>query len=595
VRAFARPRLCAPEHRRSLVPSAGMPPRTPVLIVGAGPTGLTLAIELQRRGVAHRIIERDLEPHTQSRATDIQARSLEVFDDIGIIDEALAAGQRRRSATIRSDGRLLVRLDFGDADTPYPCALGLAQHDTQAILEARLEALGGRVERGVRLACFEQDDDAEGVAATLLYADGRWDEPRFDWLVGCDGARSGVRRSLAIEFDGSTFAESFFLFDADLDTPWPNDELLLVATPQGMAVIGPLAPGRVRVMGDLDPDACGELDDATCLAIVRARMGPEVAVAKLGWRALFRVNTRMAARYRKGRALLAGDAAHIHSPITGHGMNTGIQDAYNLGWKLALVCQGRADPRLLDSYEAERLPIAETLLAKTDVQTRLLLSRNRIAHGALAALGQLAFRLDAAQRRILASAVELDVCYPGSPIVSEQRGGLLEASLLPDRESEDPCVRDYFSFSAAPGPGDRAPDLALGDPAWAGQRVFDLLRGVEHTLFLFDGLAPTEDGYVNLRSIAEAVEVRWPGLVRTYVIVRGATKPAQLGCDRGLVFDADEALHRRYGATAECLYLVRPDGYVGFRSQPASFSGLEGYMQTLLGRAGAGHARAGIG
>ena len=564
--------------------------RTSVLIVGAGPTGLTLAIELQRRGVAYRIVERDLERHTQSRATDVQARTLEVFDDLGVVDEALATGQRRKSATIRPDGRLLVRLDFAEADTPYPCALGLSQHQTQAILERRLEALGGRVERGVRLACFEQDED--GVAATLLYPDGRWDEPRFDWLVGCDGARSSVRKALGIGFEGSTFAESFFLVDVDLATPWPNDELHLVATTQGMAVIGPLAPGRVRVMGDLDPSFAGEvdeLDDAACVELVRGRMGPEVEVAALGWRAIFRVNTRMAERYRKGRALLAGDAAHIHSPITGHGMNTGIQDAYNLGWKLALVASGRADAGLLDSYAAERMPIARTLLGKTDIQTRLMLSRNRVAHGAMAALGQLAFRLDAAQQRILASAVELDVRYPDSPIVAEQRGSLLRTPILPDRESETASVLDHLSFSSGPGPGERAPDLELARPAGEHRRVFDLIRGVEHTLLLFDGMAVTADGYANLASIARAVEARWHGLIRVHVIVHGDARPAELGWgdehDGGLVFDADEALHRRYGATAECLYLIRPDGYVGFRAQPASLAGIEDYLDALLGRA----------
>lgn len=559
-----------------LVASPPMPISTAtVLIVGAGPTGLTLAIELERRGVPYRIIERDLERHEQSRATDIQARTLEIFHDLEVIDQALANGQRRVGATIRADGRLLARLEFGEADTPYACALGLAQHETQRILEDRLIELGGRVERGVRVADLQQT--ADEVTATLLYADQRWDEQRFAWVVGCDGARSAVRRSLNVSFAGSTFAESYFLVDVDLASPWPTDELLLVATAHGLGVIGPMGRGRVRVMGDLDPEFAGELDDGVCDELIRGRLGQDVAIAGLGWRATFRVHTRMVERYRDGRVFLCGDAAHIHSPITGHGMNTGIQDAYNLGWKLALVEQGEAAASLLDSYQAERHPIAAALLAKTDFQTRMLSSRNRVVHGALAALGQLAFRLDAAQQRILSSAVELDVTYPDSPIVDEQRGSVFSASFMRHPDDEEPSFADYRSFSAGPKPGERAPDLSFGDV-----RVFDLIRGIHHNLILFDGLALTDGGYNNLADIAREAEARWPTLIRVHVIVLGSQLPASLDWVGSRVLDPDQQLHRRYGATAECLYLIRPDGYVGFRAQPATFAGIERYMTRLL-------------
>jgi len=546
-----------------------------VLIVGAGPTGLALAIELQRRGISHRLIERDVERHQQSRATDIQPRTLEVFQDMGVVDAFLAAGQRRTSASIRPDGRLLVRIVYADADTPFNFALGLVQHETQRLLEDRLEALGGRVERGVRLAHLHQTRDS--VSTTLLYADQRWEELSFRWAIGCDGARSMVRRSMGIPFDGSTFEESFFLADIDLGSEFADDEVVLISSPRGMAVVLPLGPGRLRVIGDLDPGFEDALDDATCVALIQGRLGDDVKITNVGWRSTFSINTRMVSQYRKGRVLLCGDAAHIHSPITGHGMNCGIQDAYNLGWKLALVEGGQAHEQLVDSYHAERHPIAKTLLAETDIQTSLMLSRNRIAHGAMAALGQLAFSLDALHRRFLATCVELDVAYAGSPIVGELRGSLFTSPLLRNSEFEGPSVADHRSFSAGPGPGVRAPDLTLGHTS-----VFELLSGVEHTLLLFDGLAVTEDGYVTLTDIANTVTATWTKLIRVHVVVLGDAKPAGLQWSGSSIFDPEGALHRRYGATAECLYLIRPDGYVGFRSQPAELAAVEHYMSRLL-------------
>lgn len=550
-----------------------------VLIVGAGPTGLTLAVELQRRGVPHRLIDRAPELHGQSRATDIQARTLELFHNIGVLDEVLAAGVSRKAGTIYANGRTLVRIEYADADTPFNFALGLVQHETQRILSSHHEQLGGQLEWGVRLTQLRQRGDC--VTATLLDANGDLQEQDFDYVIGCDGVHSVVRRSLGIPFEGSTFEEDFFIVDVELESELPNDEITIVATAAGMAIVLPIgANGLMRVLGDLDPGFEDELDDATCTKLLRARLGEDLRIINYGWRSEFRINTRMVAEYRRDRVLLCGDAAHVHSPVTGHGMNCGIQDAYNLGWKLALVMQGHARAELLDSYHAERVPIARALLAETDIQTTVLMSRNRTIHGALVAVGQLAFSLSPLHRRFLASSIELSVSYPGSPIVSERRGSLLGSRLTPSSDSEQASVSDHYVFSAGPGPGERAPDHALGE-----RSLFEIMRGVEHNLLLFDGRAPTEEGYENLADIAERVEQRWPGLIRPHVVVPRTDTPPTLRWTKSMIFDEDQSLHRRYGSLSESAYLIRPDGYVGFRSQPAQFSGIEDYMVRLLGQA----------
>jgi len=546
-----------------------------ILIVGAGPTGLTMACELARRGVPHRIVEREPRPHQQSRATDVQGRTLEIFQDMGLVEPVLARGARRAGFSMFANGKRVASATFAGCDTPYSFTLGLVQHETEAFIERRLGELGGKVERGVRVASIAED--AEGASAVLLHGDGTWEEPRFSFVVGADGAHSTVRAALGVALEGSTFEEHFFLADLRLECSLAHEEMGLYASAHGMLGVIPI-PGdrRVRIFGDLDPGAEPRLDLDTCKRLVEERTGEAAKVEDLGWTSIFRIHTRMVGQYRHGRAFLCGDAAHIHSPAGGHGMNTGIQDAYNLAWKLALVHAGRARASLLDSYDAERRPVARALLSETDMETRAALWRQPLAQDVIGALTALSLQLSPIRRRMIAAAIEISVAYRDSPAVGEERASVLRAHVTHDAHSESPSLGDFREFSAAPLPGDRAPDVALpGHPAGS---LFGLLRTTAHTLLLFDGRSPTPEGYANLSAIARFAAERYADVIRAHVVVPRADRPAAIDAGADVVLDAGGALHARYGAGAECLYLVRPDGHVGFRAQPASQAALAAYL-----------------
>ncbi|MWA06046.1 3-(3-hydroxyphenyl)propionate hydroxylase [Actinomadura sp. LD22] len=409
-----------------------------ILIAGAGPTGLTLAIDLARRGVPHRIV--DPAQPSGSRGKGLQPRTLEVLDDLGVIDAVRAAGapypplRAYSGADVVWEGRMHEPVP-PTPEVPYPNVLMVPQWRTERILRDRLTALGGRVDP-VGLSSFTQDDD--GVTAVLT--DGT--TVRAAYLVGADGGRSTVRKTLGVPFLGETRDEERMLIGdvrtpdldrdhwhmwADLETRTPGVGLCPLAGTSDFQFTAALAPGE-------DPD----LTLATYQRHLDAGTGrDDIRLTGLGWASVYRVNIRMAERFRAGRVLLAGDAAHVHSPAGGQGLNTGVQDAYNLGWKLAAVLSG-ASPSLLDTYEEERLPVAAGVLG---ISTALY---QKAAEG----------QADAHQRG--EETQQLLLAYPDSPLSSGPHGGT------------------------------RAPDARLAD----GTTLFDAFRGPHFTLLAFNTPPP---------------------------------------------------------------------------------------------------------
>ena len=503
-----------------------------VLIVGAGPSGLTIGAELARHGVTCRIIDKALAPSVKSKAIVVQARTLEIFSLMQLADEFVAAGHPIHAVNIYSNGKRIIHLGFDELDSAYPYLLTLAQPETERILGDRLRQLGVAVERGVELLSMSQD--AEKATVELRHADGHTERTRIDWIVGCDGAHSTVRRALDIPFEGHTFEQQFVLADVHVDSSLSDDEAHIFSQHGDICAIFPLSGGRYRIIADNPPASLAAheptLDE--CQAMVTARVQVPAELSDPEWITNFRINSRLVRQLRSRRVFLAGDAAHIHSPAGGQGMNTGIQDAVNLAWKLALVCHGRSDPSLLDSYQAERYPVERSVLRQTDLVFRIA-----GAGGGLGAftrehivplIGNLKFIQHEAARLVS----EIDIEYEHSPI-----------------------VEDHY-VPSGPRAGDRAPDaIARLAPDGRDVRILDACSRPQHTLLL---VTETADHAALAEDVSKKLAVDY-GDVITPVIVSDTTT-SQDGARQ------PKSLREEYGATRPTMYLIRPDGYIGFRA-----------------------------
>lgn len=573
--------------------SSLQPPQ--VLIVGAGPTGLAAAMSLARAGIALRVIDRAPCPATTSRAIGIQARTLELLELHRVVEPFIEIGHRGRAAHLYSNGQTLLRLDFDPLQTRYPYLLFVDQSQTESILAEHLRKFGVDIERGVELIGLQQD--AAGVDTTLRLPDGRVQTQRVRYLVGADGAHSTVRHLLGGAFAGETLAQSFLLADLRVDWALPVDEFQLFASAEGLAGIFPLGGDRYRLIADRPPvgaahqaavrigllhatssptvgagaqpegrlvggrltqigdveDRERETDDDNagpsldeCQQWVERRIHVPVRLSQLAWSSYYHIHSRMVERLRTGNVFLAGDAVHVHSPAGAQGMNTGIHEALNLGWKLAQVLNGGAPDHLLDTYHLERNPIERGVLRQTRFVTHLV----EADHGVLrlvrdqlipliASLGPVR---DAARRAVS----ELAIQYRRSPLTLERPldGGVRAGERAPDALVH---VMD--------GPLGQAPYVA---------RLFDLYDPVNFTLLVMtsanddEPCAGEEAGA--LGSFAAKIEALLRARVRTWRV-----SDTQQPCDAS--GESASSLAFSYGRTRPCFYLVRPDGYVAARGR----------------------------
>ncbi len=356
---------------------------TDVLIIGAGPTGLMLANQLGRRGVRAMIIDRHSGPSLQTRALGVQARTMEIYSKLGIVDRALELGKRGTGANIWAQGRKMARVPLGEAGkdlTPYPFIFILGQDDNERIMGDRLRDWGLSVQWNTELVGLDQESGQ--VTASLKQPDGSIRKITAAWVAGCDGARSAVREFNAITFPGAAYEHVFFVADTEATGSMMPDEVNVYLWKQGFHLFFPMrGKDHWRVVGILPPDLRDKNDVSFehVVPSVRGEAGAGLTFKACSWFSTYRIHHRSASRFRDRRCFLLGDAAHIHSPVGAQGMNTGLQDAYNLAWKLALVVNGQADPALLDTYEEERIPIARRLLNTTDRAFRLVVSDNWLA------------------------------------------------------------------------------------------------------------------------------------------------------------------------------------------------------------------------
>ncbi|MEV6097072.1 FAD-dependent oxidoreductase [Nocardia sp. NPDC051981] len=499
---------------------------TDVLIVGAGPTGLTLAIDLARRGVDFCIIERAESPSTASRAKTIQPRALEVADDLGVIDRVLELGKVHVPTRHYDRDRVLseavsTALGMPDPGVPY-APVWLSQPMFEQILRDRLAELGGRIEWGTEVTAVTQTADA--VEASLRTAAGE-QSVRARYVVGCDGGRSVVRKQSGAALEGVSYGEHrWWLGDVHITGLDRHCQHVWMSPENGILSLFPLPSTdlwqfQASIPADDSDPAAPTLELFRRLFTEHTGL-TDVTIDDAGWLSLYRINVALVDRYRVGRVFLAGDAAHVHSPAGGQGMNTGIQDAYNLGWKLAAVVDGAAES-LLDTYELERRPVAQAVLDDSTSRLHALMRSAGNGSGATAVAG-------------LTDdfTTGLTISYSESPLTAAEPG--------------DARVRA----------GDRAPD-AIGVDASTGERVrvFDLLRGPQWTLLTFDDGTP---------ATAKPAHDPLLGPVRTIRITRdpNTTGPAT-------ILDSDGSIHRNFDVSGPATLLVRPDGYIATR-EPAA-------------------------
>jgi 2-polyprenyl-6-methoxyphenol hydroxylase-like FAD-dependent oxidoreductase len=411
---------------------------TQVLIVGAGPTGLVLALWLTRLGLRIRIVDKTAEPSPTSRALGVQARTLELYSQLDLAETLVERGRKFTAANLWVAGRKRARAPFGEMGaglSPFPYMLILPQDEHERLLIERLAEMGVTIERRTELLGFE---DAGGrVRARLRRADGADERCEADFVTGCDGAHSSVRETLAIGFPGGTYQHLFYVADVQARGAAMNGELHLALDEADLLVVFPLkGDGRGRLIGIVRDEAVREGDTLAWEDVSkRVIEWLTIDVQQVNWFSTYRVHHRVADHFRKGRAFLLGDAAHIHSPVGGQGMNTGIGDAVNLAWKLAAVLHGRAPAALLDSYEPERIAFARRLVATTDRAFTVATSAGPIARHVRVRVVPLViprlFALRAMRRFMFRTISQTVVNYRGSALSAGGAGRVHGGDRLP--------------------------------------------------------------------------------------------------------------------------------------------------------------------
>jgi 4,5-epoxidase len=553
---------------------------TTVLIAGAGPTGLALACDLRRRGIDTLVIDKADGPSTTSRALGLQPRGREILERLGAIGDLPERAVKALATNVYCGGRRVARIDVASLFSGDEPPLIIGQAEIEAQMRARLAELGGKAIWDHELVAVREN--AESIEATIRTA-GVESRVHAEWLVGCDGAHSTVRKSMGVSFDGAPFPETFILADVRMNWDRDRDEAAMWLHRDGMLVVAPLPGNAWRIAAELPPgDPLADAGRHAMLAstrhntvsesealkrlgpIFRERVGDDVThISDPTWISVFRFHRRLVSAYRKRRTLLAGDAAHIHSALGGQGMNTGIGDAFNLGWKLALVARGRATDALLDTYQDERRPVAATVVKETTRIWRIVLGKSPVAEFLRNWLLIPAMNLRWVQQRIMASGTQLQVSYRNGP--------LARSTMLAKLDS---CVTGTVL------PGDRAPNVACrvlprGNPTTLGEQTS------ADWAFVTEGPITDEK-----RRCIETTHARLAAPVRVISAVsvdRSDSVESGTGSDIELN-DVDGSIARLYHPGKDGLVLLRPDGHIGWRSVHSDVSDLSMWIDVLLGQ-----------
>lgn len=518
-------------------------PDCAVLIVGAGPTGLMMGCQLARHGVSFRLIDKQAGRAHESRAFGIQAKTMEIFQNLGLDRKFLEKMQLTMKGVFFVDGRKKTEIDLSflqNFHTPFPRLHILPQSETEIILGQDLTERGAAIERQVELVSFNDSGDAVVCELRNLISGNR-ETVTCKYIVGCDGAHSFVREALAIAFEGAPYEQQFILADTKVDWPYGNNGLMFFFSTKGLVLHLRLTDTHSRILGARFKDASGpnppplsEVQD-----LMRDVTRADVKLYDGIWTSRFHLHHRAAKLYHKGRAFLAGDAAHIHTPVGAQGMNTGLQDATNLAWKLAYVVKGVAIEALLDSYQSERRRVGQILLETTDRAFGLVTARGPLAtplrNILFPVVMPLAFKLNCLRTRLFRFISQLAIRYHKGPFVFERA------------RFADPA------FLRGPKAGERAPDAPLEQGT-----LFELIKGHEANALIFNGQERAME--------VEMLKRLYNGYVRFHAVEK----------------EKEPELFRRYGMNDKGSCFIRPDGYIGFRSYGEDLRWLKDYLEKLL-------------
>lgn len=529
--------------------SRGMDANVDVLVVGAGPVGLLLAAELARDGVRALVIDAMTERTFFSKALGVTSRTLEIFDDIGVLHDALDRGVWLRGVSVYANGQPAGGMEIPEI-LPFG-SISLAQYETERVLERGLRRQGGQVHYGWSLADFRET--AGGVEAVLAGPGGETRSVTCRWLVGCDGAHSRVRSVLGVAFEGGRYPQTFALADLEVEWDLAHDRMYRFnlgepGQPGGriMAAVPVQSPTgrRFRLSTAIPVPEGGEEkefpapDLAGVIELMSPLLPPETKLSSLHWSSVYRVSHRIAAEYSRGRVFLAGDAAHIHPPVGGQGMNTGLQDAHNLAWKLSLAARGLGGPLLLETYAAERRPVGLDVVENTSRAMAAVMDQRH----ALPGLRE----------------TQLLIAYRDSRIVRDERGEAAAAA---------PVVA-----------GDRAPDAGSLHRCYVALpfRLHELTGKGRHLLLGY--FADTGGG--EFADLLKVLTETLPGLASGYAILaRGGIAPAD---DRVAWFvDTAGEFAAEYGARPGMAWLIRPDGHVAWCSAQPTAASLQKCLRTV--------------
>lgn len=524
-----------------------------VLVIGAGPVGLFCANELIRQGLSCRIVDKKNGLSDKSKALGLHIRTLDLFKDCGFFDEIVKQGLKTLGVIIKSSGKEIVHLNFAEAEANIHFVIDLPQDKTEHILAEGLKAKKLAVEWETELTGIKQDK--EGVSATLTRVDGKTETVSASWLIACDGGHSTVRNLLKMDFIGSEYKENWWLADLHIDWSLPQDQMIMYPSAYGPLACFPIGKKRYRLVMTAPPDkACNPtLEDI--IDGFNRRSGEKAVLSDPIWLSQFYLHHRQIQHYRKDRVFFAGDAAHVHSPIGGQGLNTGIQDGYNLIWKLALVHNKLAKKELLETYHMERYPVGQGVIKKTDIMTKMLLLKNSWLIALRNFFLSKMMSITAIRKKVTTEMAELDISYAGSPIVANL-GSIKH--LKAGRFLFDFNLRQVGKKKITP--------------------LHEIVQGTAHHLLLFAGLNFPDVN--NLIEIAKKISDKYPNFIVTHLIL--CQESDKLESAASIWLDENQDVHKKYAIDQPTALLIRPDKYIGLTQSPLEKEELMTYLGNIF-------------